>query len=144
MRAAAGVLIVDAAGRVLTVETTYKRYWDMPGGRMEREESPRACAQREVKEELGITVIPSRLLVVDYLPPRPDRRELVVYVFSCGTPCLDAIEVDGREIRSWAWTTSEERRRLMAEAPILRRRVQAALVAHFTGLTSYLESGMPV
>ncbi|HCT81107.1 MAG TPA: NUDIX hydrolase [Micromonosporaceae bacterium] len=143
MNAAAGLLITDPDGRVLLVEPTYKPYWDLPGGRVEPGESPHAAAQREVKEELGIEVQLARLLVVDYVPARDDRAEMVAFVFAAGL-FSGAITVDGDEISRWGWTTGLERLDLVRpHAPILERRIGAAIVAQYTGLTSYLESGMP-
>lgn len=52
--AAAGVLFLDAAGRVLLVRPTYKPGWEGPGGAIEQGESPLAACRREVREELGI------------------------------------------------------------------------------------------
>jgi 8-oxo-dGTP pyrophosphatase MutT (NUDIX family) len=60
-RMAAGVLIRDRAGRVLLVEPVYKDYWELPGGCVEADESPYAAAERELKEELNISVVPGRL-----------------------------------------------------------------------------------
>ncbi|MFF8812893.1 NUDIX domain-containing protein [Streptomyces pactum] len=53
-RMAAGVLFFDSAGRVLLVDPAYREPWEIPGGAVEREESPRAGARREVREELGL------------------------------------------------------------------------------------------
>jgi 8-oxo-dGTP diphosphatase len=53
----------------LLVEPVYKDYWEIVGGCVEANESPRPGAAREVKEELGQTVVPGRLLVVDWVPP---------------------------------------------------------------------------
>ena len=53
-RVAAGALFLDAEGRVLLVHPTYKDTWDIPGGYVERGESPAAACRREVLEELGI------------------------------------------------------------------------------------------
>ena len=47
-RVAAGVLIRDDAGRVLLVKPTYKDGWEIPGGYVEKGESPHAAATREV------------------------------------------------------------------------------------------------
>ena len=52
-RVAAGALFFDDQGRVLLVHPTYKDTWDIPGGYVERGESPAAACRRELKEELG-------------------------------------------------------------------------------------------
>lgn len=64
----AAVLFTDPAGRVLLVEPTYKDYWEVPGGAVDADESPYDAAMRELKEELGLSVSPGRLLVVDWVP----------------------------------------------------------------------------
>ena len=48
-RMAATVLFTDAQGRVLVVEPTYKPRWELPGGAVERDESPWRAAGREVE-----------------------------------------------------------------------------------------------
>ena len=53
-RVAAGALFFDDAGRVLLVHPTYKDTWDIPGGYVERGESPAAACRRELQEELGL------------------------------------------------------------------------------------------
>ena len=62
----AHVLVTDADGRVLVVRTTYLGPgWMLPGGRVERSETPHAAAVRETREETGIEVRVSRLLLVE-------------------------------------------------------------------------------
>jgi 8-oxo-dGTP diphosphatase len=53
-RVASGVLFLDEREQVLIVVPSYKDYLDIPGGYVEPGEGPRAAAQREVHEELGI------------------------------------------------------------------------------------------
>src|SRR4051812_23503587 len=55
-RVAADVLITDRVGRVLLVDPTYKEGWDIPGGMVEANEPPRVAAERELREELGLTL----------------------------------------------------------------------------------------
>jgi ADP-ribose pyrophosphatase YjhB (NUDIX family) len=62
----AHVLVTDAEGRVLVVRTTYLGPgWMLPGGRIERDETPHAGAQRETREETGLDVAIDRLVLVD-------------------------------------------------------------------------------
>ena len=72
---AVGALFRDEDGRVLLVDPTYKPTRDLPGGAVEKEESPYAACRREVAEELGLDRPPGRVQVVDWVPSRPERPE---------------------------------------------------------------------
>jgi 8-oxo-dGTP pyrophosphatase MutT (NUDIX family) len=141
-RMGAGVLLSDSQGRVLLVEPTYKPDWEIPGGTVEAGESPYAAAVRELQEELGLTVSPGPLLVVDWVPPRPGRTEGLMMVFAGGilTPEQTArIRLPAEELRSWVWCTEQEAgERLSA---LLARRVAAALQAWTESTVAYLENG---
>jgi ADP-ribose pyrophosphatase YjhB (NUDIX family) len=141
----AGVLFTDAPGRVLLVEPTYKDYWEIVGGCVEADESPRQAAAREVKEELGRTVMPGRLLVVDWVPPRPGRTEGVMFIFEGGA--LDEqdtadIRLPPDELGSWAWCTEQQIGERTSE--LLARRVITALRAEAEGTMFDLENGFCV
>jgi 8-oxo-dGTP pyrophosphatase MutT (NUDIX family) len=139
---AAGVLLRDDAGRVLLVEPTYKDYWELPGGAVEADESPYQGAVREVTEELGIVVAPSRILVVDWVPPRADRTEGLIVVFDGGIVEEDLaarIRLNGSELRGWAWNTLPEADGRLS--PLLARRVRGAVQAADDHAAIYLEDG---
>lgn len=140
MTAAAGVLFYRDRN-VLLLQPSYKRHWDLPGGVVEANESPKAAAVRELKEELGLVVPIGRLLVVDYLPPTEQRPELTAYIFDGGPLTDEWIEVDGVEIVSCAWCDHLDRDALTASAPILRRRLRFAVAAKELDCTWYLENG---
>jgi ADP-ribose pyrophosphatase YjhB (NUDIX family) len=61
----ANVFVTDGEGRILVVKPTYAREWMLPGGRVERGETPHAAAVREAREETGLEVALDRLLLVD-------------------------------------------------------------------------------
>jgi 8-oxo-dGTP diphosphatase len=142
-RSASGALFLDTAGRVLIVEPTYKDYWEIPGGMLEVGETPSQACAREVEEELGLTVRPGRLLVVDWAP-HPVLGDRVLFVFDGGTldaAQLAAISLQVEELASYALVAPDDiGARLI---PRLARRVTAALTARASGTTSYLEHGVP-
>jgi 8-oxo-dGTP diphosphatase len=140
-RVAAGALFIDAEGRVLLVHPTYKDTWDIPGGYVERGESPAAACQREVQEELGIDRAPTRLAAVDWAPHEREGDKLL-FIFDCGPLGADEprIQLDGQELDSWAWVAVDKLADYLIDR--LARRVQSAVDGRQeSGL--YLEHGSP-
>jgi 8-oxo-dGTP diphosphatase len=141
-RMGSGVLLRDEAGRILLVEPTYKDHWELPGGAVDGDESPYDAAVRELKEELDLVVSPGRLLVVDWVPPRPGRTEGVMFVYDGGVlePETTAhLRLPPDELRGWSWCTLAEARQRLS--PLLARRAAAALEAAAGAVTYYLEDG---
>lgn len=66
-RLSAGVLFLNSKKEILLVKPVYREGWLLPGGVIDEDESPRQCAEREVKEELGLSIMFNSLLIVDYL-----------------------------------------------------------------------------
>lgn len=102
-RVAAGVLIEDDRGYILLVRPSYKSGWDLPGGYVERGESPKEAARREVREELGLDIDPGRLLVVDWAP-HADEGDKLLFIFGgdgqavrTDTLVLQASEIEAAE-----------------------------------------------
>src|SRR6185312_756496 len=82
-RVSAGVLFVDDQDRVMMLRTTYKAYWDIPGGYIETGESPLHACVREVQEELGLRVEIASLLAIDWAP-NPDEGDKILFIFDGG------------------------------------------------------------
>jgi len=81
---ASGALIRDEAGNVLVVNPSYRDHWLIPGGCVDKDESPRETCIREVREELGINITVKRLLSIEYLERRDYKPESVHFIFDGG------------------------------------------------------------
>jgi 8-oxo-dGTP pyrophosphatase MutT (NUDIX family) len=141
-RAAATMLITDPAARVLVVKPAYKPLWELPGGAVEENESPRSAAAREIVEELGIHRTPGRLLALDYVPadPQRGRTDGMIVVFDGGIVNDPAtLRLPPEELSDHAFVAAAL---LDQYLPALQaRRAIAALHARATGRTTYLEDG---
>jgi RimJ/RimL family protein N-acetyltransferase len=141
-RAIAQGVLRNPAGEVLLCELTYKREWDLPGGVVDPSESPAHCVVREVREELGVDVLPQRLLAVNWLPPWRGWTDATVFVFDLGVAAADLpgrAALEPREIRALHWCGEEELEERVAP---YNQRLLAFLSTH-TGATAYLEDGLP-
>ena len=138
-----GALIRDPAGQVLVVEPTYKDTWELPGGSVEADESPRAACIREIEEELGLAIVIGRLLCVDWQGPEPDRSESVMFIYDGGTvrdPEVIRLSVD--ELASFRFVGPGQLDDLLAAR--LARRARAALRALTDDTLVELENGTVV
>jgi 8-oxo-dGTP pyrophosphatase MutT (NUDIX family) len=140
-RLAAGALFVDR-DRILLVRKTYGHGWDIPGGYVDRGESPASACEREVREELGLIRTAQRLLVHDWAP-NDTEGDKILYVFDCGDLGGDEhdIRLDGVEIDKIEWVTVSDLSDYLI--PRLIRRLTSAYSAYTSGLIRYLEHGQP-
>jgi 8-oxo-dGTP diphosphatase len=99
----AHVLVRDRDGRYLVVRTTYLAPgWGLPGGRVERRETPETAAARETREETGVTVRAGRLRLID-----TRRSHGVSFVFEAAVTG-GVLEPQLGEIAEAGWLTRAE------------------------------------
>lgn len=141
-RMGAGALIRDAQGRVLVVEPTYKDRWEVPGGSVEADESPRAACRREIEEELGLQLPIGRLLVIEWQGPEPERTESLMFLYDAGVLDTQIVALATDELRSYAFVASDDLDQYLVER--LSRRMRAALRAVAENRLVEMESGIVV
>jgi len=76
---AAFVVLRDERGRVLVAERADGKGWNLPGGGVQRRETPWAAARRETLEEVGVEPEIVRLAGLYQVP----ERDALVFVFEC-------------------------------------------------------------
>jgi 8-oxo-dGTP pyrophosphatase MutT (NUDIX family) len=85
-------------GKVLCVRPSYRGVLTFPGGGVEPGEDPAAAAQRELLEELDLSVPRDRLRPVFTARGRWDGRPDTVTFFELMLDAAPAVRVDNREI----------------------------------------------
>jgi ADP-ribose pyrophosphatase YjhB (NUDIX family) len=98
----ANALVTDAESRILVVKPTYSRGWMLPGGRVERGETPHAAAIRETREETGLEIALDRLLLID-----ARRARDTSFIFA-GRVTGGELEPQLGEIAEAGWLSREE------------------------------------
>lgn len=138
------VILRDEDGRFVIEKPNYRDHWLLPGGGVDAGEDARQCAQREVREELGLDVEVGRLLAVDWLPSSAVRSAPmgVHFLFDAGVIPRARLEASvvpqAAELDDWAliegaqadllggWGATRARRALA----VLRGEADVDLVAH--------------
>lgn len=99
-RMASGVIFTQN-GKMLIVKRSFDGAWLVPGGIVEKDESPLMAAKREVKEELGNDFPVSDLLGIDYVADHGQRGDSLQFIFygrDLGSDEVEKIKIDGKEI----------------------------------------------
>mgnify|MGYP001816711912 CR=1 FL=1 len=144
-RISSGCLFFDEGGRLLVVNPTYKDTWEIPGGVVEKNESPRAAVVREVFEELGLTCQPKRLLCVDFSDETKRRTESLHFIFlgpDLTEDMINAIQLPKEELSEYRLLPPQKAAKLLNKK--LRRRVRRSLAVLDQKTTLYLEEQEPV
>ncbi len=137
-----GALFFDDAGRLLIVKPTYKKYWEIPGGAVNENESPLEACIREIKEELGLDVKPSHLLCLDYISNSDQKGDRLMFVFDGGLlPASDAAKIKllAEELSEYRFVTIDEAVSLLGDR--LKKRIPRAVEARSADRCVYLEDG---
>ncbi len=77
--------VVYDQGRVLLAKND-RDEWELPGGQLERGETPHACVEREVLEETGLTVRAGPLIdayVFEVVP----SKDVLILAYGCTLTC---------------------------------------------------------
>ncbi len=119
---AVGAVIHNDVGEILLVYTT-DGMWGTPGGGVDPGEQPADAVVREVFEEVGLRVVPERVLSIHLhhvAYPNGDSIDYTVIVFRCTALDGELMAHDGEVVR-WEWVDPAEatRRGLVIDPSVL-------------------------
>ena len=102
-----GALVAIYVGQsLLLVKSSYRTEWGLPGGSIQRDESPEAAAQREMEEEIGLP--PHPLIPAGNVCGTWDGRRDRVHLFELHLDRLPQLRLDNREIVATRLASPEE------------------------------------
>ena len=94
--------------RLLLVQTSYRHGLGLPGGGLERRETARQAAVRELAEELGLKVSLDELLDPWQITETSARGKNSVTIYTLRATQEPAIGLDGLELVAYYWLTTQE------------------------------------
>lgn len=145
-RMAAGVIFFNETEEILIVKPSYKDYWSVPGGVIDKDESPRDAALREVKEEIGLDLKSMELVCIDYMSPQNSgystHDENIQFIFYGGiltSEDINNIQVPNEEISEYKFVSEEKAIKSVSDR--LANRLKPCFEALEKGMPVYLEGG---
>lgn len=104
-RVGVNVVCIDQDNRVLMLKHVFHPLspWGLPGGWMDRKETPYECGLRELREETGITNATVCQTLVYFRNPGPDHLNIIVLARL--DESQPQIVIDHKEIVEYMWVT---------------------------------------
>lgn len=137
---ATAVLLFNTKKQLLVLKTHYRKYWTLPGGVVEKDESIMTALIREVKEETNLEIKNPKLAALDYCAPKIikgiQNSESVQVLFDGGVT-HQVVKIDGKEIIDFEFCDTEKALKILGLP--LRRMVGSYLE---NKKTVYLENGI--
>lgn len=144
-RIACGVIFFNTKKEILIAKPTYKSGWTLPGGIVEKSESPLQGAKRETLEEIGLSRTPQKLLCIDHkydAVKSDDSFQLIFFGGVLRVKEIKKIKLQREELSAYQFVNANRAATLLR--PNIGNRTAHALRALEKKTVLYLENGKPV
>ncbi len=106
-------VIRNEAGKYLVLkrspnEIAYPNMWTFPGGKVEDNDTTEETLIKEIKEEVGLTLKPGKILLKDKSFIRPDGQTAKVFSYLCEVDGREAIKMDKNDFTEYKWVNVED------------------------------------
>ena len=110
--------LVRVGGDILIVRNSYNRWHTLPGGRVDRGETFRAGASRELREETGIILSEAAFTCVHAETHRWQQRTERIEIHATELETRPAVYLDAVEIAAARWTSPSDALKLKLYPPL--------------------------
>lgn len=101
MTSGAFAVITNSENKVLLIKREDLEAWALPGGNIERNETPEEACIREVKEETGINISVDKINGI-YIRTIPGLKD-VTFVYKATAGKYTKLEIDEKEVLDIGW-----------------------------------------
>jgi 8-oxo-dGTP diphosphatase len=95
------IVLVRVGEQLLLIRPSYRPWYTVPGGRVNRGEPPRQAAARELREEVGLDVAPDALRSLGEFVVHHSHIEDHVHAYELRLAAPPELRIDSREV-VWA------------------------------------------
>ncbi len=103
--------------------------YEIPAGKLEKGEDPKAAAVRELEEECGLVAKNIELLYETY--PTPGYSSEHIFIYRCTEFAEGKVHLDENEFLTGEWIAEDEAKKMMADGRIRDGKTIIALLRHF-------------
>ena len=136
--------ILNEEQQILLVKPSYYKYWHLPGGFVDKNESPLQAVSREIKEEINLDLKAKSLIIVNYNSGTDEQQEVIVFVFDFGVISdneFNGLTLDNTEIIDSGFFNKEQAMKLVG--PERSKRLEMCYLAHQKSAFYYLNDNVP-
>lgn len=101
------LILKSTTGKILLVKPSYKPTWQLPGGAVEAGEDPRSALAREINEEIGLIVEPTKLHLIEYVLREDYDHLFLIFEYVEGVVETAQITLGNAEIQDYKFEEPE-------------------------------------
>ena len=136
-----GAVFLDEKQRILIVKPNYKEGWNLPGGRVENDESPTEACAKEVFEEIGLKKSIQQLACVQYMKKAAMNHDHIRLAFFGGILSeseIRSIKLQQEELTEFKFAALSEMKGYVDQH--LLSLIESAIAAQRENKVIYIES----
>jgi len=110
--------IISFNNKILLIKNSYKSYWTIPCGMVDKNESTLTAAIRETREEVGIKLDESTVSFVRYILSEDEYKKDHIYLYKASLLDMPIVQLDNKEVVDYQWVELTDLQNLSIFPPI--------------------------